>query len=86
MAEIRIPKLGMDTTECEIKAWLVKVGDRVSVGTALLEVETEKADVVIEAEVAGVVREISAAAGQTVPVGSVVGLIDPGPLIEREDR
>lgn len=86
MAEIRIPKLGMDTTECEIKAWLVKVGDRVGVGTALLEVETEKADVVIEAEVAGVVREISAAAGQTVPVGSVVGLIDPGPLIEREDR
>jgi pyruvate/2-oxoglutarate dehydrogenase complex dihydrolipoamide acyltransferase (E2) component len=86
VAEIRIPKLGMDTTECEIKAWLVKVGDRVSVGTALLEVETEKADVVIEAEVAGVVREISAAAGQTVPVGSVVGLIDPGPLIEREDR
>lgn len=76
MHEIRIPKLGMDTLECDIKAWLVKVGDRVSPGTALLEVETEKADVVIEAEVAGVVSEITAPAGQTVPVGSVVGLID----------
>lgn len=76
MREIRIPKLGMDTLECDIKAWLVKVGDRVAPGTALLEVETEKADVVIEAEVAGVVREITAQAGQTVPVGSVVGLID----------
>lgn len=76
MREIRIPKLGMDTLECDIKAWLVKVGDRVTPGAALLEVETEKADVVIEAEVAGVVREITAQAGQTVPVGSVVGLID----------
>ncbi|MBI4610440.1 MAG: hypothetical protein HY726_15695 [Candidatus Rokubacteria bacterium] len=76
MAEIRIPKLGMDTLECDIKAWLVNVGDRVAPGTPLLEVETEKADVVIEAEVAGVVSEITAPAGQTVPVGSVVGLID----------
>jgi len=76
MYEIRIPKLGMDTTECDVKAWLVKVGDRVGPGAPLLEVETEKADVVIEAEVAGVVSEIRAQAGQTVPVGTVVGLID----------
>ena len=76
MHEIRIPKLGMDTTECDVKAWLVKVGDRVNPGAPLLEVETEKADVVIEAEVAGVVREIRTPAGQTVPVGSIVGLID----------
>ncbi len=76
MHEIRIPKLGMDTTECDIKAWLVKVGERVAVGAPLLEVETEKADVVIEAEVAGVVTEIRAPAGQTVPIGAVVGLID----------
>lgn len=76
MHEIRIPKLGMDTLECDVKAWLVTVGDRVTPGTPLLEVETEKADVVIEAEVVGVVREIRAPAGQTIPVGSVVGLID----------
>jgi len=74
--EIRIPKLGMDTTECDVKAWLVKVGDRVSSGAPLLEVETEKADVVIEAEVAGVVSKIIVPAGQTTPVGSVVGLIE----------
>ncbi len=78
MAEIRIPKLGMGTEECLVKAWHVKVGDRVAPGTPLLDVETEKADVVIEAEVAGVVREITAAAGQTVPVGAVVGVIDTG--------
>ncbi len=78
MREIRIPKLGMDTLECDVKAWLVKIGDPVATGTPLLEVETEKADVVIEAEVSGVVREIRVTAGQTVAVGSVVGLIDDG--------
>jgi pyruvate/2-oxoglutarate dehydrogenase complex dihydrolipoamide acyltransferase (E2) component len=76
MWEIRIPKLGMDTTEAEIKTWLVNVGDRVAAGAPLLEVETEKADVTIESEVAGIVREISAPVGQVVPIGSVVGLVD----------
>jgi pyruvate/2-oxoglutarate dehydrogenase complex dihydrolipoamide acyltransferase (E2) component len=76
MWEILIPKLGMDTTEAEIKTWLVKVGDRVTAGMPLVEVETEKADVTIESEVAGVVKEISAGAGQVVPIGTVVGLVD----------
>ena len=67
----------MDTTEAEIKAWLVKIGDRVAPGTPLLEVETEKTDVVIEAQVAGVVREIRAVPGSIVAIGSeVVGLIE----------
>jgi pyruvate/2-oxoglutarate dehydrogenase complex dihydrolipoamide acyltransferase (E2) component len=76
--EIRIPKLGMDTTEAEVKAWLVAVGDRVTPGAPLLEVETEKASVVLEAEIAGVVREVHVAVGDVVPIGSVVGLIDDG--------
>ena len=77
MHEIRIPKLGMDTTEAEIKTWLVKVGDRVAPGAPLLEVETEKTDVVIESQVAGVVREIRATPGSIVAIGSeVIGLIE----------
>ncbi|MBI1736986.1 MAG: hypothetical protein HYR51_17590 [Candidatus Rokubacteria bacterium] len=78
MHEIRIPKLGMDTTECEIRVWLVAPGDRVDVGAAVLEVETEKTEVVIEAEAAGIVTALHATVGQRVPVGSVVGLIDDG--------
>ena len=76
--EIRIPKLGMDTTECEVKSWLVRVGDRVAPGAELLEVETEKTDVVIEAEAGGVVRELRAQVGERVAVGGVVGIIDTG--------
>lgn len=78
MHEIRIPKLGMETTDCEIKAWLVKVGDRVAPGAELVEVETEKTNVVLEAEAGGVIREIRGQVGERVEVGSVVGLIDTG--------
>jgi pyruvate/2-oxoglutarate dehydrogenase complex dihydrolipoamide acyltransferase (E2) component len=74
--EIQIPKLGMDTTDCEVIAWLVKVGDRVEKGAELLEVETEKANVAIEAPVTGVVTEIRAQAGDSVEVGASVGTIE----------
>jgi pyruvate/2-oxoglutarate dehydrogenase complex dihydrolipoamide acyltransferase (E2) component len=57
-------------------AALVSVGDQVREGGELLEVETEKANVVIEAEVAGVVREIGVQVGERVEVGAVVGTIE----------
>jgi pyruvate/2-oxoglutarate dehydrogenase complex dihydrolipoamide acyltransferase (E2) component len=74
--EVRIPKLGLDTLDCEIRGWLVKVGERVRPGTPLLEVETEKVVVAIEADVEGVLREVYAQVGQTIAVGAIVGLID----------
>ncbi|OGK82163.1 MAG: hypothetical protein A2X52_06915 [Candidatus Rokubacteria bacterium GWC2_70_16] len=74
--EIRIPKLGMETIDCEIKSWLVRVGDRVTPGSGLLEVETEKATVVIEAEVGGRIMELRRRPLERVDVGAVVGLIE----------
>lgn len=76
MHEVRIPKLGLDTLDCEIRDWLVRIGERVKPGTPLLEVEMEKAVVTIEADVGGVLREVHAQAGETVAVGTIVGLID----------
>ncbi len=74
--DIQIPKLGMDTVDCEVIAWRVKVGDRVEKGAELLEVETEKTNVAIEAPVSGVVIEIRAQAGDCVDVGASVGTIE----------
>lgn len=74
--EIVIPKLGMDTIDCEVKAWLVRVGDCVTPGAALLEVETEKTEVVIEAEFGGTVRELRAQVGERVAVGAVIAVIE----------
>lgn len=78
MWEIRVPKLGMATAEADVVRWHVAVGDRVTPGGPLAEVESEKTSFVIEAEVGGVVREIRVPAGQTVEVGTVIGLIDDG--------
>jgi 2-oxoglutarate dehydrogenase E2 component (dihydrolipoamide succinyltransferase) len=74
--EIRIPKLGLDTIECDIRRWIPSVGDSVSKGSPLIEVETEKAVMTIESEVAGVLREVRAQPGQTVAVGAIVGVIE----------
>jgi len=74
--DIQIPKLGMDTIECEVIGWLVKVGDRVEKGAELLEVETEKTNVAIEAPVSGVLIGIRAQAGDCVDIGASVGTIE----------
>jgi pyruvate/2-oxoglutarate dehydrogenase complex dihydrolipoamide acyltransferase (E2) component len=66
----------MDTVDCEVKAWLIHVGDRVAPGTGLLEVETEKTEVVIEAEFPGTVRELRAQVGERVAVGAVIAVIE----------
>ena len=59
----------------KIIKWLKKEGDRVQAGDILAEVETDKADVEMEAFGSGVLRKILAAAGSTVPVGSLIGVI-----------
>ena len=78
MWEIRTPKLGMAATEADVARWHVAVGDRVEPGAPLVEVESEKTSFLIESEVAGVVREIRIPAGQTVEVGTVLGLVEDG--------
>ncbi len=78
LQQVQIPKLGMDTTECDVKAWLVKVGDRVAAGAELPEGGAEKTGVVNEAEVGGVVRELRANVGDRVPIGAVVAVIEIG--------
>ena len=52
------------------------IGDRVGKGAGLLEVETEKATVAIEAPAAGVVTEIRVQAGDVVAIGAFVGSIE----------
>jgi len=78
MWEVRAPKLGMAATDADVARWHVAVGDRVKRGAPLVEVESEKTSFLIESEVAGVVREIRVPAGQTVEVGTVLGVIDDG--------
>lgn len=70
--EIRVPKMGMDTTEVTIAKWLVRQGDSVQKGAPLVELESEKALFVVDAEAAGEVVEILPPQGSTVAVGEVI--------------
>ena len=72
MIDVHIPKMGMSTVEVDIVGILVKPGDRVAVGDPLVEVDGEKSTFTIEAEVAGVVREILVSEGDEANVGDVV--------------
>ncbi|MFK7893157.1 MAG: biotin/lipoyl-containing protein [Granulosicoccus sp.] len=73
--EVIMPALGVAQDTGLIIAWLKQSGDPVRMGDALMEVETDKAVVEVEAQADGYLTNVSAAAGDHVPVGQVVGLI-----------
>ena len=75
---IQMPKLGYDMESGAVSAWLKRVGDAVSRGDAIAEIETDKATVEMEATASGTLTEILAEPGADVPVGTVIGFIEDG--------
>jgi pyruvate dehydrogenase E2 component (dihydrolipoamide acetyltransferase) len=77
--EIVMPRLSDSMEEGTIVQWLVQSGDHVDEGQALVEVETDKASVVYEAQAAGVVLSLRASEGDSVRVGAPIAVIgEPG--------
>lgn len=74
--EIKMPKLGESITEGTIISWSVKVGDTIQEDEVLFEVNTAKVSAEIPSPVAGKVVEILYKEGDTVPVGTVVAVVD----------
>jgi pyruvate/2-oxoglutarate dehydrogenase complex dihydrolipoamide acyltransferase (E2) component len=74
--EIRMANLGFDMETGMISNWLKKVGDAVERGEALLEVETDKATLEMEASQSGRIVEILAEEGADVAVGEVIGYLE----------
>ena len=72
---ITLPKLGFDMAEGTLVRWLKQVGDQVKKGDVLLEVETDKATVEVEALASGLLRGTFAEAGSVLPVGTLIGVI-----------
>lgn len=73
--EIRVPTLGESIVDATIASWLKKEGDSIRLGDALVELETDKVNVEVNAEQDGVLQKIVKHAGDTVAVGEVLGLI-----------
>jgi pyruvate dehydrogenase E2 component (dihydrolipoamide acetyltransferase) len=75
MVKVLMPK-GSDTmTEGKVLKWVKKEGDQVSAGDAVVEIETDKVDMEVEAMGGGVLRKILVQSGKVVPVGELLALI-----------
>ncbi len=72
---IRMPEVLANTAEAAIQTWLVKLGDAISIGSPLAEVETEKAVVEYAAETDGTVLRLLVEEGQTVQVGEPIAVV-----------
>ncbi len=76
MSDVIMPQMGESIFEGTITKWLKKPGDRVERDEPLFEISTDKVDAEIPSPTAGVLKEIKVEAGKTVPVQTVVAVID----------
>ena len=75
--DVIMPQLGETVTEGTVANWYKKVGDSVKVDEPLFEVETDKVTTEIPSLANGVVKAILVESGATVPVGTVLAVIEP---------
>jgi 2-oxoglutarate dehydrogenase E2 component (dihydrolipoamide succinyltransferase) len=73
--EIKVPQMGESVTEGTIARWNKNVGDSVNADELLVEIETDKVTMEVNAPSAGVLAEIVAVAGDTVEIGALLGVI-----------
>jgi len=80
--EIKVPQAGFSITEGTIVQWHKSIGQRVQEGETVVSIETDKVVVEIPAQCTGVLIEIKHEVGETVPIGSLLGVIRG----EREEK
>ncbi|MCC6190955.1 MAG: dihydrolipoamide succinyltransferase, partial [Anaerolineales bacterium] len=78
--QIVVPELGESVLEATVGHWLKQPGDAVAAGEAVVELETEKVNLEVGAEKAGVLARIERAEGEDVRIGDVLGIIEEAPL------
>ena len=76
--EIKVPTLGESLSEATVANWLKAVGDTVAKDEPLIELETDKVTIEVNAPAAGTLSEIRAATGAEVEVGAILGVIAEG--------
>ena len=76
--EIKVPTLGESVTTATVARWLKKAGESVAADEPLVELETDKVTVEVNAPGAGTLGDIAAAEGAEVEVGAVLGTLDAG--------
>src|SRR2546423_9732409 len=74
--DVIMPQMGESIVEGTITKWLKKPGDKVERDEPLFEISTDKVDAEIPSPSAGVLKEIKVGEGQTVPIQTIVGVMD----------
>ncbi|MEW5957154.1 MAG: 2-oxo acid dehydrogenase subunit E2 [Chloroflexota bacterium] len=83
--KVIMPKFGMDQEFGTVSTWLKQEGDAVEKGEPILEVETDKVNMEVEASASGILAGIKAGPGQTVPIGEVIAyILKPGETLSDE--
>jgi 2-oxoglutarate dehydrogenase E2 component (dihydrolipoamide succinyltransferase) len=86
--ELKLPKMGESVAEATITNWLKKVGEKIEVDEAVLEIATDKVDSEIPSEVSGVLSEILfnvddiVKVGQTIAIIEIEGVVSESPIQE----
>ena len=76
MTNILVPELGESVVEARVARWLKKEGERVEVGDPVVELETEKIDLEVNADRGGVITSIKHKEGDDVKIGEVLAVMD----------
>ncbi len=74
--EVVMPRMGETVDEGTVNVWHKAVGDQVDEGEPMLEISTDKVDSEVPAPASGTVTEIRVEVDQTVPVGTVLAVIE----------
>jgi 2-oxoglutarate dehydrogenase E2 component (dihydrolipoamide succinyltransferase) len=86
-SEIKVPTLGESVTEATVATWFKKVGDAVERDESIVELETDKVTLEVNAPEAGVLAEIVAEEGADVGIGDILGRIGEGEgRVEKSER
>ncbi len=75
MPDIVMPRLSDSMEEGTILNWMKSVGDEIAVGDEIVEIETDKANMAYESDVAGTLTEILAQEGETLPIGTPIAKV-----------
>ena len=76
--QILVPSLGESITEATVSKWLKQVGEKVDSDEPLVELETDKVNVEVPSPLAGTLTSIKVKEGDTVEVGTLLGLVKEG--------
>lgn len=83
MKDILVPSLGESVTEATVGKWSINAGDSIEQDKLLVELETDKVTVEVNAPVSGTLKEIVFPKGSTVKIGDILGKMEEGPVVTK---